>query len=199
MKKENIFSTFFEEPIEVNGEKYLPLNDISAVLEKVIPKMLYEVDTFNIIHGDLCFANIMVDTNFSFIKVIDPRGKFGTYDIYGDFRYELAKLFHSVDGKYDFIIKDLFDVNFDYKRARIDYCIQDQKRDFDLYKVFIDTFKAEIGNSLKQIEMIEALLFLSMIPLHSESIKHQMVMLGTGIEILNRVVNIQVEGENKDV
>ena len=199
MKKENIFSTFFEEPIEVNGEKYLPLNDISAVLEKVIPKMLYEVDTFNIIHGDLCFANIMVDTNLSFIKVIDPRGKFGTYDIYGDFRYELAKLFHSVDGKYDFIIKDLFDVNFDYKRARIDYCIQDQKRDFDLYKVFIDTFKAEIGNSLKQIEMIEALLFLSMIPLHSESIKHQMVMLGTGLEILNRVVNIQVEGENKDV
>ena len=74
-----------------------------------------------------------------------------------------------------------------------------KKRDFDLYKVFIDTFKAEIGNSLKQIEMIEALLFLSMIPLHSESIKHQMVMLGTGLEILNRVVNIQVEGENKDV
>ena len=96
--------------------------------KKVIPKMLYEVDTFNIIHGDLCFANIMVDTNLSFIKVIDPRGKFGTYDIYGDFRYELAKLFHSVDGKYDFIIKDLFDVNFDYKRARIDYCIQDQKK-----------------------------------------------------------------------
>jgi len=26
-----------------------------------------------------------------------------------------------------------------------------------------------------------------------------MVMLGTGLEILNRVVNIQVEGENKDV
>ena len=45
--------------------------------------------------------------------------------------------------------------------------------------------------------MIEALLFLSMIPLHSESIKHQMVMLGTGLEILNRVVNIQVEGEIK--
>ncbi len=34
-----------------------------------------------------------VDTNLSFIKVIDPRGKFGTYDIYGDFRYELAKTF----------------------------------------------------------------------------------------------------------
>ncbi len=35
-KREYIFD-FFEEPIEVNGEKYLPLNDISAVLEKSYP------------------------------------------------------------------------------------------------------------------------------------------------------------------
>lgn len=64
-----------------------------------------------------------------------------------------------------------------------------------VYKVFLDTFAAEIGNDLRKVELIEALLFLSMIPLHGESIRHQMVMLGTGLEILNRVVNIQVEGE----
>ena len=58
------------------------------------------------------------------------------------------------------------------------------------------TFAAEIGIvTLRKIELIEALLFLSMIPLHGESIRHQMVMLGTGLEILNRVVDIQVEGE----
>lgn len=73
--------------------------------------------------------------------------------------------------------------------------IQDRKREFNLYKVFLDTFAAEIGNDLRKVELIEALLFLSMIPLHGESIRHQMVMLGTGLEILNRVVNIQVEGE----
>lgn len=140
-----------------------------------------------------------MDSNFSFIKVIDPRGKFGTYDIYGDFRYELAKLFHSVDGKYDFIIKDLFDLDYNTETSCINYCIQDRKREFDLYKVFLDTFAAEIGNDLRKVELIEALLFLSMIPLHGESIRHQMVMLGTGLEILNRVVNIQVEGEEKDV
>ena len=105
MKKDERFLAFFESPITVNGKKYQPLEKIIVALETAIPEMLYDVDTFNIIHGDLCFANIMVDSNFSFIKVIDPRGKFGTYDIYGDFRYELAKLFHSVDGKYDFIIK----------------------------------------------------------------------------------------------
>ena len=69
--------------------------------------------------------------------------------------------------------------------------IQDRKRDYDLYKIFIETFKKEIGNDLKKIELIEALLFLSMIPLHGESIEHQMVMLGTGLDILDRVINIK--------
>ena len=195
MKKDERFLAFFESPITVNGKEYQPLEKIIVALETAIPEMLYDVDTFNIIHGDLCFANIMVDSNFSFIKVIDPRGKFGTYDIYGDFRYELAKLFHSVDGKYDFIIKDLFDLDYNIETSCINYRIQDRKREFNLYKVFLDTFAAEIGNDLRKVELIEALLFLSMIPLHGESIRHQMVMLGTGLEILNRVVNIQVEGE----
>jgi hypothetical protein len=39
--------------------------------------------------------------------------------------------------------------------------------------------------------LIEALLFLTMIPLHNESFEHQLVMLGTGLEILNRVINVE--------
>ena len=193
IKNDNKFSAFFKLPIKVNGKKYMSLDKIIVRLKEIIPKMLYDVDKFSIIHGDLCFANIMVDPNFSFIKVIDPRGKFGTYDIYGDRRYELAKLFHSVDGKYDFIIKDLFELKYDCQKAQIDYRIKDRKREFDLYKVFSETFKEEIGKDLKKIELIEALLFLSMIPLHGESIKHQMVMLATGMEILNRVITIEEE------
>ena len=142
-------------------------------------------------NGDLCFANIMVDENYSFIKVIDPRGKFGDFDVYGDFRYELAKLFHSVDGKYDFIIKDLFKINYKSEENEINYSIINRVRTFDLYQTFLDVFKEAIGNNLKKIELIEALLFLTMIPLHNESFEHQLVMLGTGLEILNRVINIE--------
>ena len=153
--------------------------------------MLFDVEEFSIIHGDLCFANIMVDENYSFIKVIDPRGKFGDFDVYGDFRYELAKLFHSVDGKYDFIIKDLFKINYKSEENEINYSIINRVRTFDLYQTFLDVFKEAIGNNLKKIELIEALLFLTMIPLHNESFEHQLVMLGTGLEILNRVINIE--------
>ena len=129
----------------MNGIQYLSLDEICDKLKLVIPEMLFDVDTFNIIHGDLCFANIMVDSNLSFIKVIDPRGKFGSYDIYGDFGYELAKLFHSVDGKYDFIIKDLFTVQYDIQKCAVDYQIKDRVRDYDLYQLFLSVFKDEIG------------------------------------------------------
>lgn len=193
MKKDTRFVEFFEKSICVNGVEFQSLNQIIDTLKRIIPKMLYDIDTFNIIHGDLCFANIMIDNNFSFIKVIDPRGKFGKYDIYGDFRYELAKLFHSIDGKYDFIIKDLFEVQYDLDSAELIYSIQDRVRAFDLYEVFTEIFKREIGENLKKIELIESLLFLSMIPLHGESLEHQLVMLGTGLEILNRVVDITIK------
>lgn len=193
MRQDRRFAAFFSNPIKVNDRVYQPLNRVIDILKKIIPEMLYDVDLFSIIHGDLCFANIMIDSNFSFIKVIDPRGKFGKYDIYGDMRYEMAKLFHSVDGKYDFIIKDLFEVEYDLSATSLTYKIQDRNRGFDLYEVFVDTFKNEIGNDLKKIELIEALLFLSMIPLHGESLNHQMVMLGTGLDILNRVADIKYE------
>lgn len=191
IREDERFSVFYNDSITVNNKKYKSLTEISKVLEKVVPEMLYDVDSFNIIHGDLCFANIMVDSNFSFIKVIDPRGKFGAYDIYGDSRYELAKLFHSVDGKYDFIIKDLFEIDYDLKKGSINYYILDRKRKYDLYEIFREAFKEEIKDDLKKIELIEALLFLSMIPLHGESLNHQLTMLGTGVEILNRVVDIE--------
>lgn len=193
LNKSDNFKKFFTSPIIVNGVMYQSLNNIVELLKMAIPEELYDVREFNIIHGDLCFANMMIDNNFSFIKVIDPRGKFGSFDIYGDFRYELAKLFHSVDGKYDYIIKDLFFLSYNELESKIDFTIQDKDRDFDLFKVFKEVFKEDIGTDIKKIELIESLLFLSMIPLHSESFDHQLVMLGTGLEILNRVVNIVKE------
>lgn len=69
----------------------------------------------------------------------------------------------------------------------------DRDLSFDLYQMVIEVFKDEIANDLKKIELIEALLFLSMIPLHNESFDHQLVMLSTGLQILDRVVNIKVE------
>ena len=84
----------------------------------------------------------------------------------------------------------MFDINYDLENTSINYHINDRVRDFNLYKLFTDVFGDEIGDDLPKIELIEALLFLSMIPLHGENIKHQLTMLGTGLSILNRTVDI---------
>lgn len=197
-----LFAPFFNGEININNVYYPSLDVICQILKTEIPARLYDVDQFRIIHGDLCFANIMVDSNFNFVKLIDPRGKFGKYDIYGDYRYDLAKLYHSIHGKYDFIIKDLFTIEADTDRRTIRFTIHDRRRDYDLFTIFQDIFHSDIGDSGKKIELIEALLFLSMVPLHTESPDQQMVMLATGIEILGKVLDIGrpcAEGHSRSV
>lgn len=181
----------FDEPITVNGIQYYSLKKIIGILSKEIPAKLCNINRFTIIHGDLCFTNMLIDDNYSFIKLIDPRGKFGKFDIYGDSRYDLAKLFHSVDGKYDFIIKNMFELEYDENSNIIKFKINTLQKDFDLYELIQTVFKKEIGNQKSNIEFIESLLFLSMIPLHNENANHQMVMLGTGLQILDRIVEIR--------
>ena len=46
---------------------------------------------------------------------------------------------------------------------------------------------------IKAVRLIEALLFLSMIPLHAENLKHQLAMLATGAELLDSIIPITKE------
>ena len=193
LKKDIRFEPYFLNTITVNGKKYLSLQDVVDKLIAVVPLMLYDVEAFNIIHGDLCFSNIMIDSNFSFIKLIDPRGRFGQFDIFGDFRYELAKLFHSVDGKYDYIIKDLVAVSYSPEDRSIKYSYPKSSRNFDVFDIFKKVFEEEIGKDQNKIRLIEALLFFSMIPLHSESIDHQMTFLAVALDILGSVIDIEAQ------
>lgn len=189
LRNNDDFKPFFDKPIFINGKKYISLNTLMAKLDTIVRNNLLKIDEFNVIHGDMCFANILIDDKLNFIKLIDPRGSFGSYDIYGDQRYELAKLFHSVDGKYDLIIKDLF--NIEVTDNSINY--QFDKNIIDLYPLIKQRFFNLVEDRLKEIEIIEALLFLSMIPLHNENKNHQYMMFATGYEILSRWVDIKEE------
>jgi hypothetical protein len=183
-----LFAPFFISPIEVNDKKYKSLDQIIPILDSTVKNNLMNCTYFCIIHGDMCFANILIDEKFNFIKLIDPRGQFGSFDIYGDQRYELAKLFHSVDGEYDYIIKDMF--TLEKHNNHISYVIDSTKGSL-LYSLMKECFSDLINGNLKEIEIIESLLFLSMIPLHSENQNHQLAMLATGLQILDRWVNIE--------
>ena len=187
--KKNNSIVDFEKPITINGIRYRSLNEIISLLPEVIKKRLLDCDVFQIIHGDLCFTNILVDPKYSFVKLIDPRGSFGKYDIYGDKRYELAKLMHSVDGLYDYIIKDRFELSIN--ENIINYNIFEKDKTSEIYKIFYKIFNEDIENDFLSIKLIESLLFFSMLPLHSESESHQLAMLSTAIKLLDEIINIQ--------
>ncbi len=58
------------------------------------------------IHGDCTLTNTMVDKNND-IYFIDARGYFGKQLVFGDIRYDWAKLYYSMNGNFDrFNVKD---------------------------------------------------------------------------------------------
>ncbi|WP_051933227.1 phosphotransferase [Massilia sp. BSC265] len=62
------------------------------------------------LHGDFCFSNILFDFRAGRVKTIDPRGTdaSGRPSRFGDLRYDIGKLAHSVLGLYDHIVAGHF-------------------------------------------------------------------------------------------
>jgi len=138
-----------------------------------------------VIHGDLCFSNILFDPLSHAFKMIDVRGNFGSSGIYGDPRYDVAKLLHSINGGYDFLIHDMFSVSHDDLTINYQQFFPEVRH--AVLDAFCDCFSERYN--LTEIRLIEGTLFLSMPPLHSDSFQRQIAMFAIGIEILNRLMN----------
>lgn len=96
---------FAREPyIVVNGRSCRNVYANKRNLEKAIEKIV--CSDFCFIHGDCTFSNLMIRNNGEPV-LIDPRGYFGFTELYGDQRYDWAKLYYSIVGNYDrFNLKD---------------------------------------------------------------------------------------------
>lgn len=115
-----------------------------------------------VLHGDMCFSNILYSSRGERIKFIDPRGLDGegNFSIYGDQKYDLAKILHSLVGMYDYIIAGKYKI-FD---GKIEFPISES-----LLSIQADFLKKEF-HGLKMIDImpVVVLLFISMLPLHSD-------------------------------
>lgn len=127
-----------------------------------------------IMHGDLCFSNILYDSRTAQLKVIDPRGTFaGQRSIYGDQRYDLAKLGHSVIGLYDHIIAGRYRVDTSEGAEVIRF-----GRDARLKTIQDEFLRAQFipGQPNANAHAAMVLLFISMIPLHADRPDRQNAM-----------------------
>lgn len=152
---------------------------------------LLDIDSLSPIHGDFCFSNLLYDPKVQVVKLIDPRGEFGVPGIYGDPRYDLAKLSHSFSGGYDFIVSDHFDVVLsDSGEIKYGSALQPYHQQV---KAIFDSSLLVDANLRRQVMAIEALLFLSMLPLHADAPKRQFAMLATGLKLFARCRSKEIE------
>lgn len=165
-----------------NGKLVPSINEIVDDLDQHIKRDC--VDTVSIMHGDFCFSNILYDFKSRSIKVIDPRGLSGDgkeTSIYGDLRYDIAKLAHSIIGLYDFIIAGRYtytestpyDVSFKIYSG-------DNKPIADYFLLLM---KNQYNISKDTIYPIMINLFLSMLPLHSDDRIRQKALLANALRL----------------
>lgn len=166
----------------VNGVDHGPLREVVEKVIAAVPPTTPEHIRFW--HGDMFFGNMFYDFTSRRIMVIDPRGQLGAGEtsLYGDWRYDLAKLAHSVIGKYDKIILG---------RATL---TENAPRDWTL-TIHEDAAARQVEDILKthyaktyglgQVELtaLTALLFYAMLPLHDDRPDLQKMMLANALRL----------------
>jgi hypothetical protein len=148
--------------------------ELTALSEHCIAQIPDRPDRISVVHGDLCFSNIAYDHRTNSIKVFDPRGLngFDERSIYGDVRYELAKLLHSMVG-YDSIIAGHYSVS----------AINPPPLNREVISYFSVVVRERFGIDFQEVLAMTALLFFSMLPLHSDSLQRQLALFKKGQEI----------------
>lgn len=169
-------------PIQVNGRVLSNLPNLWKSIEQRIA-IITRNGHGSIIHGDFCLSNILYDWRSRTCKLIDPRGSFGSNGIYGDPRYDVAKLYHSVYGLYDFIVQDLFrlDTSSDDIRLEIGSGKHHEDARLRFESIYFPTFDRD------EILLLTALLFISMPPLHYDHPRRQIAMYLRGLQLLNEL------------
>lgn len=170
----------------INGLSCKNYFELLPVLKTQISDQ-YDKSWFCIMHGDLCFNNILYDYKSGLIKLIDARGSFGddACGIYGDPVYDLAKLCHSAYGGYDYLVNNLYSLTIEKNEARINFL--KRKNAAVIEKYCVETIE-QSGYSINFINIIMATLFMSMPPLHADDKNRQKAMYLHGLYLLNKTI-----------
>lgn len=141
-----------EKEIVVNGKRCRNVFYHKRELEERLAKL--SGGQFCFIHGDCTFSNIMLRNDRTPV-LIDPRGYFGYTELYGDERYDWAKLYYSIVGNYD---------RFNLKEFRLEILEGEVRLDIDSnHWEDLEGFFFELTNADEyEIKLIHAVIWLSL-------------------------------------
>jgi len=173
-----------------NTDTYVTLEQIAIESANFISST--SLEDVCVSHGDFCFSNILFDSKVECIKCIDPRGLLpdGTMSVYGDRRYDVAKLYHSVIGLYDFIIAGHYRLKDTEFGLSISFPILDDIQN-DIFDSFSETVLGATGYGENEIIAINIQLFLSMLPLHADRPDRQTAFIANAIRLYENLRRVQ--------
>ncbi|MGF1697582.1 aminoglycoside phosphotransferase family protein [Vibrio lamellibrachiae] len=164
---------------------------LEAVLNDSQKHLPTQEEANTVLHGDFCFSNVLYDFRAVKIKVIDPRGMTpeGRKTIYGDLRYDIAKLSHSVLGLYDWIIAGYYQVEIRADSITLD--IAEEGRYRETQQSFIQLVEDEFKLSAQNLYAMQIQLFLSMLPLHADDPQRQQALFANAFRLHQILVRLE--------
>lgn len=170
--------------IKLNGTQHPNLRDIVSRLIELVPETTPDHICFW--HGDFFFGNLLYDFTARRVMTIDPRGQTdpGKFCLWGDYRYDIAKLAHSIIGHYDKILlgrsRLVRDANDTLSWS---FHVDPLPHQDTIEDIFLSYVK-ENGNVTKtELYALTSLLFFSLLPLHREHPERQIHFLATALEL----------------
>lgn len=172
----------FDDNLLLNGKKLgPPLALIDKLLGKIRPTTPNDI-TF--MHGDFFFGNLFFDFRATRVLTIDPRAMTwsGVPSYYGDHRYDIAKLSHSIVGKYDHILNCRSRL-IQHSPSNWEFTPTDIPEPQHVTDMLLDISEQKYGMSKGELYAMTALLFFSMLPLHADSATRQMHLFANAVRL----------------
>ena len=173
---------FWQPQVQINGEVCPGLPAVLDGLEGRLARAgVLGAEPLSVIHGDFCMSNILYDRRNAIIRVIDPRGRFGDLRGFGDPLYDAAKLSHSFLGSYDLLVAGQFTLESSADGIRLQPHLRDPQR--AIQELFRKKLSEWRPGAWQKVRLVESLLFLSMVPLHSDRPASQQAFLAHGLRL----------------
>ncbi|MFJ9216554.1 sugar phosphate nucleotidyltransferase [Streptomyces sp. NPDC102383] len=175
-----------DERLTVNGMQLPAFAEVWPAAVDALRALAATAGQSSLVHGDMTFSNVLLARGYGTFKLLDPGTTFSDTDG-GDVRYDIAKLRQSYAGGYDTFREDLFTLR------RTEPTVWDLRvfpRPSALTAVG-DAVIAEAGFVLIEVRLLEAVQFLSMVPLHHENPDRQCALYARGLQLLVSVLEGQ--------
>ena len=142
------------ETVVINGVECPNVFFCKDKLEEMFAK--FRPRQFVLLHGDCTFSNIVLKYDTEPI-LIDPRGYFGTTELYGDVAYDWAKLYYSINGNYDLFNLKQFSLEINENDVSLDIESSGWEELSDYY---LELISDDVTGD--QIKAIHAIIWLSL-------------------------------------